>query len=57
MTRADIPPMLLIAFFGLLALALSQLARIQMEAIRYSRGISSDEAKKIYDRDYAVGDG
>ena len=57
MTKTDIAPILLIAFFGLLAVALSQLARLQMEAIGHSRGISRDEAKKIYDQDYMVGDG
>ena len=57
MNRTDIAPALMIAFFGLLAVSLSQLARIQMEAIGHSRGISHAEARKIYFRDYTDGDG
>ena len=57
MTTSDIAPALMIAFFGLLVLSLSQLARIQMEAIGHSRGVSPDEAKRIYYRDYSDGDG
>jgi hypothetical protein len=53
----DVAPALLIACFGLLALALSQLARIQKEAIAHLRGVSADEADRIYRRDYSDGDG
>jgi len=56
-TITDIPPMLMIAFFGLLVLGLAQLARIQVEAIGHLRGISPAEAKSIYSRDYTDGDG
>jgi hypothetical protein len=53
----DVAPALLIACFGLLVLGLSQLARIQKEAIAHSRGVSADEADRIYRRDYSDGDG
>jgi hypothetical protein len=53
----DVAPALLTACFGLLVLGLSQLARIQKEAIAHSRGVSADEANRIYHRDYSDGDG
>src|SRR5262245_62089799 len=53
----DVAPTLLIVCFGLLALGLSQLARIQKEAVAHSRGISREEADRIYRRDYTDGDG
>lgn len=57
MTTTDIPAMLLIACFGILVLALAQLARIQKEAIGHARGISPAEAERIYREDYTDGDG
>jgi hypothetical protein len=53
----DVAPALLVACFGLLALGLSQLVRIQKEAIAHSRGVSADEADLIYRRDYSDSDG
>lgn len=57
MGQGDIAPALLVVCFALLALGLSQLARIQKEAIGRSRGISAEEADTIYHRDYSDGDG
>lgn len=57
MELSYVPSALIIACFALLALALSQLARIQKEAIGHSRGVSKDEADHIYRRDYTDGDG
>lgn len=53
----DVAPALLVACFCLLGLGLSQLARIQKEAIAHLRGASADEADLIYRRDYTDGDG
>src|SRR5688572_19978348 len=54
---SDVAPALLVACFGLLGIGLSQLDRIQKEAIAHSRGVSADEADLIYHRDYSDGDG
>lgn len=53
----NLAPMLLIACFALLAVGLGQLARIQKEAIAHLRGVSREEANRIYNRDYTDGDG
>jgi hypothetical protein len=53
----NVAPTLLTAFFFLLMVSLSQLARIQKEAIAQLRGVSADEADRIYRRDYSDGDG
>jgi hypothetical protein len=47
----------MVACFALLMLAFAQLARIQKEAIGHLRGISREEADRIYYRDYSDGDG
>lgn len=57
MDIGDIPPALMVACFVVFAVGLSQLARIQKEAIGHSRGISAEEADLIYHRDYSDGDG
>lgn len=53
----NLAPMLLIACFALMALGLAQLARIQKEAIAHHRGVTREEANRIYNRDYTDGDG
>ena len=53
----DLPPALIIACFALLGLGLTQLAKIQKEAIAYLRGVSREEAERIYHSDYRDGDG
>ena len=57
MDLSYLPAALIIVCFVLLAIALSQLGRIQKEAIGHLRGLSADEADLIYRRDYTDGDG
>lgn len=57
MDKGDLAPALLIGCFALLTLGLGQLARIQKEAIGHLRGVSLEEARQIYNRDYTDGDG
>lgn len=57
MDLSYVPSALIIACFALLALGLSQLARIQKEAIAFTRGVTGEEAERIYNRDYTDGDG
>ena len=52
-----LPSALIIACFALLMLGFAQLARIQKEAIAHLRGVSREEANRIYSRDYSDGDG
>ncbi|MDQ3139922.1 MAG: hypothetical protein M3Q15_04280, partial [Pseudomonadota bacterium] len=52
----NLPPALMVAFFGLLMLALARLAHIQVSEIAHSRGISRAEARQIYKRDYNDGE-
>jgi hypothetical protein len=53
----NVAPTLLIVCFFLLMVSLSQLARIQKEAIAHLRRASADEADRIYRGDYSDGDG
>ena len=57
MDLSDLPSALIIASFALLMLGLAQLAQIQKEAIAHLRGVSREEANRIYYRDYSDGDG